>query len=185
AKNVLSLGMQKDLEVFDIVLLTETFLTEPFILRNFRHHQSLANRSPGPGRPSGGISCLSKLDCNASMLFKSQYVLVTQLKNPLVNVLACYMPPSLSTCDVLTSMLEALCNTKSSISTVIGGDFNCRIDSTYNSKTTSLVNGLLDMGFWLVSSPTPYTYLCHNGKSTIDIFFTNIVHGKVNFLGTV
>lgn len=57
---------------------------------------------------------------------------------------------------------------------IVGGDFNCRIDSqSPDCKGDCLVELMEDFGFTLVNQADEYTYLCWNGKSTLDLYFTN------------
>lgn len=44
----------------DIIVLVETWATQPFSVRGYYAAHSLAVRADGPGRPSGGVSILYK-----------------------------------------------------------------------------------------------------------------------------
>ena len=58
---------------------------------------------------------------------------------------------------------------------ILGGDMNCRIDAP-GPKAKLVLRYLQETGLELVNKKDRATYISHNGKSTIDLVFTNRKH---------
>ena len=69
-------------------------------------------------------------------------------------------------------------------STIVCGDFNCPVDKPSNTGARQLLETLQLRGFWLASERAEHTFIGPQGKSTIDLFFTNIPEDAVEYLGT-
>src|SRR5579863_8909160 len=163
------------LDSVDIALLTETFLLAPEDIPGMRgFHQLATMPEGGRGRPVGGVSIylragMPRLQC----VFKDQYCLLLASKS--LNFGVFYLPPNLDGVEVIDIVSAGIAHLDLRIPTVIGGDFNCRIDDgRHDEKGEVLLSFLLERGLQLVNCKRNYTYVCGNGRSTIDLLFHNI-----------
>jgi hypothetical protein len=171
----------------DIIALTETFATEPLELRRFYSSHVLAQRAHTRGRPAGGLSVFASPALGGIQpIYRTPRVLLVYTSSPLLNVLIGYFPPEYNIDDLISELSTALSMRKMCTHTIIAGDLNCRIDQHPRSqRTNSLINALAHEGFWLVTEASIPTYLCHNGSSTIDLFFTDFPPEQVKYAGPV
>ncbi|CAG0893137.1 unnamed protein product [Darwinula stevensoni] len=154
----------------DVILLTETFAEEPVELNGFYTFNSPAMKRARRGRPSGGITIAVKPFMEPSLLLKSESYVVVQTK--VCNLVCCYVQPQCEVEEMLEVVLRALENINQELPTILTGDFNARSD-ILSDKGEALQNLLFASGYTMVNDPITPTYLCHNGKSTIDLIFTN------------
>lgn len=161
----------------DIVLLTETFQLEELHLLGMRGFHQLASRPArgGPGRPKGGLSVYLREDLpHFQCLRKDEYGLI--LSSGGFNLAVFYLPPDLDLIDVTDIVSEAITGLDLKLPTVVGGDFNCRIDECNgDNRGKGLLELLGNLGFWCANAGDDFTYVCASGRSTIDLLFHNLV----------
>lgn len=154
----------------DIIILTETFLRTEASIQGYYSHHSLAKQGPA-GRPSGGISCFFKPALTpARKTQETPNLLVSQLKG--LTVISGYYQPECSAQHIISELDQALSCLEKNQLVIVAGDFNCRTDID-NQKAKHLTDYLTEEGFTLLNNRREPTYICHNGKSTIDLIFTN------------
>jgi len=94
------------------------------------------------------------------------------LKTKVLNIVGIYLPPSTERLHMISILSDVLSQLDHSMASIILGDFNCRIDVTpLPLKTVDLLELLASFGFMLANESQLYTYVCYNGKSTIDLLF--------------
>lgn len=138
----------------DVIILTETFLSEETELQGYYSHHILAKQGL-IGRPSGGISCffLPWL-APSSCITITPNLLVTQLKG--MAVISGYYQPECTAQEIIEDLTEAFNNIKNQQPVIVAGDFNCRIDKG-NQKTRMLINCIVEEGFTLLNNPNEPT----------------------------
>ena len=156
---------------YDVVILMETFLTSDWSAQRLYSVHSFAEQST-MGRPKRGISCLlSPRMAKFIVIHKTSNIL--GVKTPYGIFLGVYFQPELQAVDVIDSLSRAISAVPRSEHLIIAGDLNCRIDQP-TGKSMAVLNYLEGEGLTLLSRKEDKTYLCHNGSSTIDIFFSNL-----------
>ena len=88
-----------------------------------------------------------------------------------MNFLTSYFQPCTKLEDISFDISEGLSRIDKEELTIIAGDFNCRLDR--GERGTDLLDILWELGFACVKSSQAPTYYCHNGRSAIDLVFTN------------
>ena len=158
---------------YDLLLLTETFDTAGLELANFICYNQLAQKR-GRGRPIAGLTIAinKKLDEICDVLFKSKESLGLRLRKSDMNVIVSYFPPDTRIDEILFKLTNALSYFDLGKPTIIGGDFNCRIDNS-QPRGCELIDEMIELGFTCLNEPDVLTYICHNGASTIDFMFHN------------
>jgi hypothetical protein len=86
-------------------------------------------------------------------------------------VIAGYFQPGLQIECIVEQINDTLAKTEDE-PVLLAGDFNCNTDITCH-KTQLLLEFLQTEGFELTNNPIHPTFICHNGKSTIDLIFLN------------
>ncbi|XP_018496824.1 uncharacterized protein LOC108864883 [Galendromus occidentalis] len=157
----------------EIIILTETLLTEPFPLEDKTVYNSFAKKSPGAGRPSGGIAVyLRKGGPRMKIVHSDENTLLLCCDS--FSIGAFYVQPDCSIEQVLSIVGDGLTKLDLSRPALIGGDFNCRIDSaTTSSEGHALREFMERLGLRCQNQADAKTYICFNGSSTIDLIFTN------------
>jgi hypothetical protein len=89
------------------------------------------------------------------------------------NVVCAYFPPDCDSELLTEQIVEALMHLDVTLPTVVGGDFNARLD-VVTDKTDNLCEVLADFGFMVKNSANIPTYIAPNGQSTIDLVFVNV-----------
>lgn len=154
----------------DVIILTETFLLQETELQGYYNHHILAKQGL-TGRPSGGISCFFQPWLAPSSAIQiTPNLLIIQLKG--IAVVSGYYQPECTVQEIIEDLTEAFNKIENQQPVIVAGDFNCRIDKE-NQKTRMLVNYIVEEGFSLLNNPNEPTYICHNGRSTIDLIFRN------------
>ena len=154
---------------FDIVLFTETFAVTPISYPNFYSQEVLATKG-NAGRPSAGLSILTKPSQNSVRVASSQFFLA--VRTDFADVILFYIPPKTDMEQVLQVVDEGLAELDSSRTWIVAGDFNCRIDT--GSRGEELVDHLNEAhGLSCVNDKLCATYFCKHGSSCIDLVFTN------------
>lgn len=162
---------EKCLDDYDVICFTETFARAPAGITGFYGFHSFAVSDTGLGRPKGGISCFLKAHLTpAEVMHDNKNCIVINAEN--LNIVGVYYPPQTDAENIIEGLAEANECLNRDKPTVIMGDFNCRIDQeAHSEKTTHLLTTLCEMGFSVANDPKIVTYICHNGASTIDLFF--------------
>ena len=154
----------------DIVVLTETFLTEPMGKKHYHGYHSLATQGIA-GRPSGGITIYIKPHLTPTrIVHKTTNVIM--VSTSVATILAAYFQPEVTSPDIIDSINEALQKANHSDAIIIAGDLNCRIDKS-NPKTKRVLEYLEQEGFKVTNNPAETTYVTQNGTSTIDLILIN------------
>ena len=92
-----------------------------------------------------------------------------------MSVINCYYCPGTEVEDIVEDILREVDHTDTGKRVIVCGDFNCRIDiPNLDARGDSLATGLATKGLALCSSPLPHTFVGMNGKSTIDLVFSNV-----------
>ncbi|KAJ4446439.1 hypothetical protein ANN_13135 [Periplaneta americana] len=89
-----------------------------------------------------------------------------------MSVLSGYYQPECTAQEIIEDLTEVFNKIKNQQPVIGAGDFNCRIDKG-NQKARMLINCIVEEGFTLLNNPNEPTYICHNGRSTIDLIFWN------------
>mgnify|MGYP003623316537 CR=1 FL=1 len=165
----------------DIIILTETILTEEEKISSYYNYHALA-RQGDKGRPSGGIACLIKPWLAPAKVLQRTPNLIT-IKCKHLSIISGYFQPEWSAIDIIESLSEALATIEPHEPVLIAGDFNCRTDVS-NAKSTMTIDYLEQERFTLVNNPKEPTYISHNGMSTIDIIFLN-AHARAHSVITL
>lgn len=153
----------------DILILTETFLTDSTHIEGFYSTHSLATQGQR-GRPSGGITCMIKpWLAPLRVVHKTENTIVLRIKN--ATIIGCYFQPDFNAQGIIDVLSEAIGKTDKDDPVILAGDLNCRAD-TPNRKSKSVFSFLEEEGLKLITNKEP-TYICHNGASTIDLIFAN------------
>ena len=150
----------------DLAILTETFLVDNWQHTGFYNIHLLAKKGER-GRPMGGISILLKpwMTPTEQIIRQENSMLVA---TPNINIIAAYFQPYANAVEIIDEIGTLLKQCDNNKPAIIGGDFNCRLD-VGNYKTKLVIRTLEEEGFVLLNNPQIPTYICHNGKSTIDI----------------
>lgn len=159
----------------DIIILTETFLTKESSIQGYHSHHSLARQGPA-GRPSGGISCFYKPWLAPTQEFRiSPNLLLVQLRA--LTVACAYYQPDHSIQYIIDDLGQAFKIIGKQHSIIVAGDFNCRMDKP-TIKSNMLIDFMKEEGLTLMNNYEEPTYICHNGRSTIDLIFSSANVGK-------
>ena len=132
-------------------------------------------QKPNKGRPQGGITFGLHYSCDdkAETIYKTNNVLFVQLNKCKVHLLVAYFNPKTDIIDIVEELAGCLSKTQTDRhNSIIAGDFNCRLDTT-NEKGDTLVDFMLMNRLHCANDPSVETYIFKNGKSTIDLCFTN------------
>ena len=149
---------------YDIVFLTETFLTTEYNIANTHYSISVMAEQGAMGRPKGGISCLiKKILSPFTVPHKSEHTLV--VRTTICALICVYFQPELSPANIITEISQCLSTINKDDPVILAGDLNCRLDIA-SQKTTEILNYLEEEGFALVNNTDAKTYVSHNGSST-------------------
>lgn len=169
-RNAINMIPEDIFDEYDIVTLTETFLTTQWSTENFYAAHSYASQGDR-GRPKGGITMLIKPRLAPfEILQNTKNILL--VKTNACTVLNAYFNPEYKAEEIEEEINQALRKTNTTDNVIIMGDLNCRIDVP-TQKTKTVINYIEEEGFTLVNKRENHTYLGPNGASTIDLVFTN------------
>lgn len=166
-KNALPYIPQKTIEETDVLILTETFLTEKTDITGFYNIHTYAQ--PTAGRPAGGVSCLVKGTMGKlEKTHKGKNLVI--VKTTIATIICIYIPPGTTTENTTEIISHAIEQTRNDENVILAGDFNCRIDKP-SIKTEILINTLEEEGLRLINKKEMPTYVAPNGTSVIDLVF--------------
>ena len=154
----------------DVVVLTETFLTEEKPMRGYYSYHTLAIQGEA-GRPSGGITCLLKSWLSPCSIVHRTYNTVV-IKTKIFYIIGTYFQPECTEQFIIEEISEVLNKLETDKPLILAGDLNCRTDKR-TQKATSVLEYLTEEGLKLINDPDEPTYICHNGTSTIDLILTS------------
>ncbi|KAI5718496.1 hypothetical protein M8J77_022111 [Diaphorina citri] len=158
----------------DLVMLTETLnVDRPASLPGYTCISSPARQLAKYGRPVGGITLYAKPHLNLHLIHSSDSHI--HADTVLGHILVYYFHPSKSAGDIIAQIVRDIHATRDPIS-IIGGDFNCRVD-TNDTKPDTLLAFMSTLGFHLVNDPSVATFVnAQGGNSAIDLVFLRDGH---------
>ena len=162
----------KGILVSDIIILTETFLTEPIVIERYYNVHALAKQKER-GRPYGGVTCLynHRIGKIKSIHTEENIIIISTAH---LTIAGQYIPPHASLKDT-TEILSIVTNyVETEQNVIIAGDLNCRLDKP-DYKTIAVVEMMQGIGFNLINKQDLKTYLAPNGSSAVDIV---LIRGK-------
>jgi hypothetical protein len=149
-------------------MFVETMLVTDMVSNDRLWFNRTANQGVR-GRPYGGISIGLNSDKNwKANIIKANDNLVF-VKSSSICLMSCYFSPGTPVDTILAEIVDAMLLRPSDIPTLIGGDFNCRLDK--GNRGQELQRSLSDIGFVCISDPCVSTYISHQGTSVIDLVF--------------
>ena len=89
-----------------------------------------------------------------------------------LNIVGAYFPRNTEPENIIDDLGKALENTDDTKPTILMGDLNCCIDRS-SVKTQMVIDFLTDYRLKLLNRELEYTYIAPNGRSTIDLIFTD------------
>ena len=114
---------------------------------------------------------ISTTEQNHSLLIETKYI----------TILAAYFQPNETAIDIIDELGQQITWSKTDKPLIIAGDFNCRLDVP-NHKIKLVLESLQE-GLFLLNDRNVPTYICHNGKSTIDISLTRgSIKGEIKLI---
>ena len=153
---VLSCNAYEYLKCFDIFMLTETFHTSSLEVSGFYTYESFALK-PQRGRPIGGIVIGVKPALKGKLISASDNHVVVETAD--VNLVCCYYNPKCDIIDIVDDLVTLMLKLDLNKRTIIGGDFNARIDRRYVDKTDDLIDCMADFGLLLRNDRDELTYM--------------------------
>ena len=153
----------------DVCLLGETFATATTSLPKYKTHEQFAE-SRAIGRPVGGL--LAGFQGKAKFELRSKGPRHMHCRLMGIDIFCFYFQPETPIEDVINETAEAL-SKRGEGPVIVAGDFNCRLDND-SDRGPLLTSALAATGLTLANQADQPTYVCSNGTSTIDLFFTNV-----------
>ena len=152
----------------DIIVLTETFLTEYTAIPGYYTTHSYAVQKQ-EGRPSGGVSCIynNKIGEKIAEYKEDNMVHIT---TTYLEIIGLYIPPQTNIEDAIEKIASAVSRLDHKKPAILAGDINCRIDIP-DKKTQEVTKLLQEEGFCLANRTDVMTYIAPNGCSCIDLVF--------------
>ena len=129
----------------------------------FYYKHEISAKNPPRGRPIGGICVLARNDIPSICVFSSEQLVKVKIGN--TYVICCYFAPNTAVEEIIGVITD---QTRGLREVILVGDFNCKIGS---QRGTVLVATLEKAGLKLENDIELPTYICHNGKSVIDLVF--------------
>ena len=169
-RSALSFGAYDYFSGFDVVLLNETFQLELTSIKSFYCFEELAIKE-NAGRPAGGLLVAVKPYLNPKKLFSSRFCVAIETSH--FAAIIFYFSPIVESLTLVEEVAERLCDMDLTEPCLVFGDFNARMDVPDNEKAMLLLDVMDDFGFSMLSNKHEHTYICHNGKSTIDLVCSN------------
>ena len=157
---------------YDILLLTETLSVNSVEIPGFTCFCTKAIKS-GKGRPQSGLAiALSKqLRITCNVLHQNNKLLALQIKEFSLIIIVAYFPPKTDLETIYQALTETFQCCQGKARMVLGGDFNCRLDSS--ERGNSLCEFLINWNLHCVNDIKEVTYEFQYGKSVIDLFFVS------------
>ena len=154
----------------DILLFSETFATKDTEISGFHGIHSPAKKGE-KGRPTGGLSCFVKPHLQPFSGIKCTDNTIT-ITTRAVNIVGAYFPPNIEPENIIDDIGKAMETIDNDKPTILAGDLNCRIDK-WNTKAQTVIDLLMNYGLRLLNQEQEFTYVAPNGRSTIDLIFTD------------
>ena len=179
-KNVLNMIPADLFQETDISTLTETYVTSDRVTNVPNHYNVHAYAKRNElGRLSGDVLCLIKAHLAPFKIIHKEDN-VKALSTKACMVISAYFNPTTKDLEIIDTLSNVFGKIQSeeAKNIILQGDFNCRIDKP-SCKTKAALEFLQEEGFQLQSNDIS-TYMCHNGKSTVDLTFTRnmLVHNQ-------
>ena len=152
----------------DIIVLTETFLTEYTAIPGYYTTHSYAVQKQ-EGRPSGGVSCIYKNKIWEKIAEYKEDNMV-HITTTYLEIIGLYIPPQTNIEDAIEKIASAVSRLDHKKPAILAGDINCRIDKP-DKKTQEVTKLLQEEGFCLANRTDVMTYIAPNGCSCIDLVF--------------
>ena len=93
------------------------------------------------------------------------------IKTRLTTVIEAYYNLDHTAVDIIESLGNAMKIIQQKENMILAGDFNCLIDKM-GRKVEEVLSYLREERLTLLNSQKDWTYMCHNGGSTVDLIFT-------------
>jgi hypothetical protein len=151
----------------DILILTETFITEHIDLPGYYAAHSYAVQKQ-EGRPSGGVSCLYKPNIGQKISTKKEESIVI-VTTDIVTIIGIYIKPQTTVEDTIETIMN-IGQIDPQETTILAADLNCRIDKP-NINSKMVLSLMEEEGFKLINNKELITYVTCNGRSVIDLVF--------------
>ena len=157
---------------YDILLLTETLSVNSVEIPGFTCFCTKAIKS-GKGRPQSGVAiALNKqLRITCNVLHQNNKLLALQIKEFSLIIIVAYFPPKTDLETKYQALTEAFQCCQGKARMVLGGDFNCRLDSS--ERGNSPCEFLIIWNLHCVNDIKEVKYEFQYGKSVIDLFFVS------------
>ena len=101
------------------------------------------------------------------------------IRTPYATLACCYAPPETSPDEVAAVIESALQEAQNDQIIILMGYINTRVDSSRSKKLLALYESTSSAGLCLLNEPHRPTYICHNGKSVVDLVCTNIPSSRI------
>ena len=157
---------------YNILLLKETFSVNSVEIPGFTCFCTKAIKS-GKGRPQNGLAiALSKrLRIISNVLHQNKKLLALQIKEFSLIIIVAYFPPKTDLETIYKALTEKFQCRQGRARMVLGGDFNCRLDST--ERGNLLCEFFINWNLHCVNDNDEVTYEFQCCKSLIDLFFVS------------
>ena len=155
---------------YDVLLLTETFRVNSAEIPGFTCFCTKAIKS-GKGQPRSGLAiALSKqLRITCNVLHQNNELLALKIKEFSLIIIVAYFPPKTDLGTINQALTEALQCCLGRAHMILGGDFNCGLDSL--ERGNLLCDFLINWNLQCVNDNEEVTYEFQCGKSFINLFF--------------
>lgn len=155
---------------YDIIVLTETFITSDIpSIPNFYTFMSYAKK-PERGRPMGGLLIGIKPHMNGKLIQSTyDYIIVSTTAGYIVGL---YLKPQTPIDEICAITADILNMIPEDVNVIFCGDYNVRIDIESDRKD-HLIEFYHALGFEILNDRDIPTYTTPNGKSCIDLVFSN------------
>ena len=152
---------------YDILLLIETFSLNSVEILGFTCYCTKAIKS-GKGWPQSGLAiALSKqLGITSNILHQNKKILALQIKEFSLIIIVAYFPLKTDLETIYQALTEKIQCRQGRARMILGGDFNCRLDST--ERGNLLCEFFINWNLHCVNDNEEVTYEFQCCKSVID-----------------
>ncbi|KAJ4444760.1 hypothetical protein ANN_06557 [Periplaneta americana] len=153
--NALDMIPEDNLAMFDVIVLTETFLRKEWNAKGFYTINALATQGQR-GRPVSGITCLIKPELAPFKIErKSPEMLI--IRTRLCTIIGVYLHPNYKEEEIIDIISGGLAQSQQQELVIIAGDMNCRID-VRDHKAETVLQFLEEEGLTLINKASEKTY---------------------------